>query len=75
MNIEAVIFDLDGVILTTDRFHYKAWKRLADEENIYFDETINGRLREVSRIESLDIILENASKSYNKEEKEILAVR
>ncbi|MDR2938859.1 MAG: beta-phosphoglucomutase [Clostridiales bacterium] len=58
MKYKAVIFDLDGVILSTDNYHYEAWKALADKLGIYFDETINNRLRGVSRMESLEIILE-----------------
>ncbi len=58
MDTEAVIFDLDGVLVHTDRFHYLAWKQLSDEKGIYFDEKINQRLRGVSRNESLEIILE-----------------
>ena len=58
MRIRAVIFDLDGVIVFTDRFHYQAWKKIADDMRIYFDERINNRLRGVSRMESLEIILE-----------------
>lgn len=58
MGLKAVIFDLDGVIVFTDKFHYQAWKRMADKMNIYFDETINNRLRGVSRMDSLEIILE-----------------
>ena len=56
--MKAFIFDLDGVIVFTDKFHYQAWKKMADEMGIYFDETINNRLRGVSRSESLEIILE-----------------
>ena len=56
--MKAFIFDLDGVIVFTDKFHYQAWKKMADEMGIYFDETINIRLRGVSRAESLEIILE-----------------
>lgn len=67
--IEAVIFDLDGVIVSTDNYHYKAWKKIADKENIYFDEQINNRLRGVSRRESLEIILEKATREYKEEEK------
>lgn len=59
MDIKGIIFDLDGVIVFTDHYHYLAWKMIADEMNIYFDETINNRLRGVSRMESLEIILEN----------------
>ncbi|MDO5337479.1 MAG: beta-phosphoglucomutase [Eubacteriales bacterium] len=56
--MKAFIFDLDGVIVFTDKFHYQAWKKMADSMGIYFDETINNRLRGVSRAESLEIILE-----------------
>lgn len=56
--MRAIIFDLDGVIVFTDQFHYQAWKKMADDMGIYFDETINNRLRGVSRAESLEIILE-----------------
>ncbi len=58
MSYQAVIFDLDGVICHTDHYHYLAWKQLADELGIPFDETVNNRLRGVSRMESLEIILE-----------------
>ena len=57
-NINAVIFDLDGVLVFTDKFHYMAWKSVADRLNIPFDEEDNNRLRGVSRAESLEIILE-----------------
>ena len=70
--IEAVIFDLDGVIVSTDEFHYQAWKKLSDEEGIYFDRHINERLRGVSRLESLDIIMEKATKNYTEDEKKAL---
>lgn len=73
--IRAIIFDLDGVICFTDNYHYQAWKELADAEGIYFDEQINSRLRGVSRMESLNIILERASRSYTQEEKAQLAAR
>lgn len=55
---EAVIFDLDGVICFTDHYHYLAWKALADSLGIDFDESKNDRLRGVSRMESLEIVLE-----------------
>ena len=73
--IKAVIFDLDGVIVTTDNCHYNAWKRMADEEGIYFDQKINNRLRGVSRMESLEIILELSKKTYSDTEKVELAER
>jgi beta-phosphoglucomutase len=71
--IKAVIFDLDGVIVSTDQLHYEAWKHVADQEDIYFDEKINHRLRGVSRMDSLNIMLEKADKTYSESEKEKLA--
>jgi beta-phosphoglucomutase len=71
--IKAVIFDLDGVIVSTDQLHYEAWKHIADQEGIHFDEKINHRLRGVSRMDSLNIILENTNKKYNDSEKKSLA--
>ncbi|ADL03489.1 beta-phosphoglucomutase [Lacrimispora saccharolytica] len=70
-NYKAVIFDLDGVICHTDHYHYLAWKEVADELGIYFDESINHRLRGVSRKESFDIILERYDKIMGEEDKEI----
>lgn len=55
---DAVIFDLDGVICHTDAYHYRAWLSIADDLGIPFDETVNNRLRGVSRMESLEILLE-----------------
>ncbi|MFD1886461.1 beta-phosphoglucomutase [Paenibacillus wenxiniae] len=75
MAIKAVIFDLDGVIVSTDEFHYQAWKKMSDEEGISFNHTINNRLRGVSRMESLNIILERAEREYTAEEKQALAER
>ena len=71
--MKAFIFDLDGVIVSTDSLHYRAWKALADSEGIYFDEEINNRLRGVSRMESLEIILERATRTYTDEEKVAMA--
>ena len=73
--IKAVLFDLDGVIVSTDHCHYRAWKRMADEEGIYFDEKINDRLRGVSRMASLEIVLERAPRVYSNAEKAELAER
>lgn len=73
--IRGVIFDLDGVLVTTDEFHYQAWKRMADEEGIYFDRRINHRLRGVSRMASLEIVLERATRRYSDEEKLEMATR
>lgn len=75
MELKAVIFDLDGVIVSTDEYHYQAWKRLTGEEGIYFDRAINERLRGISRMESLEIILERSPKTYTIDEKNSLATR
>lgn len=73
MEFQAIIFDLDGVICSTDKYHYIAWKQLADKMGIYFDEKINNRLRGVSRMESLEIILEKYDREVSRAEKERLA--
>lgn len=73
MKYQGIIFDLDGVICHTDKYHYQAWKKLADRLGIYFDEEINNRLRGVSRMESLEIILERSDKKYTEQEKEAFA--
>ena len=73
--IKGVIFDLDGVIVSTDEFHYRAWKRLADDEGIHFDRSINERLRGVGRLASLDIILERSTREYGAAQKADLAER
>lgn len=74
MKYKAVIFDLDGVICFTDEYHYLAWKQLADKLSIPFDRTINERLRGVSRMDSLEIILEKyTGPELSTEEKEKLA--
>ena len=73
MNFDAVIFDLDGVICYTDEYHYLAWKAMADELGVYFDRTINNRLRGVSRMASLEIVLENYDGELSQAEKEVLA--
>ena len=73
--MKAIIFDLDGVICHTDEYHYLAWKAMADSMNIPFDREINNRLRGVSRMASLDIILENYAGQLSLAEKEALATQ
>lgn len=55
---KGIIFDLDGVICSTDNYHYLAWKQISDRLGIRFDKAVNQRLHGVSRLESLEIILE-----------------
>jgi len=69
MKYKGVIFDLDGVICSTDHYHYLAWKALADKLGAYFDETINNRLRGVSRMASLEIVLERYDGTLSEDEK------
>lgn len=72
--IKAVIFDLDGVLVTTDELHYQAWKRLAEQEGITgFTREDNIRQRGVSRMASLEVVLEKSGKQYSDAEKKVLA--
>jgi beta-phosphoglucomutase len=71
--IKAVIFDLDGVIVDTARYHFLAWKRLADELGIKFTEKDNERLKGVSRIRSMEILMELGGITLSQHEKERLA--
>ncbi|MGD1848500.1 MAG: beta-phosphoglucomutase [Salibacteraceae bacterium] len=74
-HIQGVIFDLDGVIVDTAKYHFIAWKRLANELGVDFDETFNEQLKGVSRIESLNRILKLGQLERSPEEKEVLTTR
>ena len=73
LRYKGIIFDLDGVICTTDEYHYLAWKALADRLGIPFDRERNNLLRGVSRMASLDIVLQKADKTYSESEKTAFA--
>lgn len=73
MRFDAVIFDLDGVLCSTDEYHYLAWKAVSDGLGVPFDRETNDRLRGVSRMESLEIILERYPVSLSAAEKSALA--
>ena len=73
MKYKGIIFDLDGVICSTDEYHYLAWKALATRLGIPFDRERNNLLRGVSRMESLEIILEKAEVTYTADEKTAFA--
>jgi len=73
--IKAVLLDLDGVIVFTDKYHYLGWKRLADEQGWEFDETINHKCRGVSRMASLQVILDHNNVNLPEAEKIVLADR
>lgn len=71
--IKAALFDLDGVIVDTAKYHYLAWKKLAEGLGLPFDEHTNERLKGVSRMASLEIILESSPKQYTQAEKDAMA--
>ena len=70
MNTVGFIFDLDGVIVDTAKYHYLAWKKLAEELGIPFTIEDNERLKGVSRMRSFEIILEIGQQTMSDEEKE-----
>ncbi len=69
MKIRACIFDMDGVIVDTAKFHFKAWQRLADSLSIPFTETQNEQLKGVSRVDSLEKILTWGNIQLNNQKK------
>jgi len=71
---QAVIFDLDGVLVSTDELHYKAWKMIAEEMGITdYGRQDNAKQRGVSRMASLDVVLEKADRNYSDIEKSMWA--
>lgn len=67
--MKGIIFDLDGVIVSTDRQHYLAWQALADKLGIPFSKEVNNRFRGVSRMACMDILEELGGRRYTDEEK------
>ena len=74
-DVKGVIFDLDGVICFTDDFHYLAWKKIADELGIKVNVDFKDKIRGISRMDSLEILLGKYSSSFTSEEKKLLADR
>ncbi len=72
---KGIIFDLDGVLVTTDEYHYRSWVKIAEEENIYFTWEMNNLFRGVGRMECVEILLKNSNKQYSQAEKEEIARR
>lgn len=71
---EGIIFDLDGVICSTDEFHFEAWSQIAEEIGVRnFTREDNNRQRGVSRMESLEIVLEKSDRVFTQEEKNKMA--
>jgi beta-phosphoglucomutase len=77
MKVEAVLFDLDGIITDTSEFHFRAWRELAAEMDIDVGITLNEKLKGVGRLDSLNIILESAGKRemYSESARAVLAAR
>ncbi len=75
MKTKVCIFDLDGVIVDTAKYHFLAWKRLADELGVVFTLKDNERLKGVSRMESLQIILNLGKLSFSEDKKKELATK
>ncbi|BDX39209.1 beta-phosphoglucomutase [Tenuifilaceae bacterium CYCD] len=73
--IKACIFDLDGVVVDTAKYHYLAWKRLAHDLGFEFSEAHNERLKGVSRMRSLEILLEVGGLSFPMDKMEVMAAR
>ena len=71
--MKGIIFDLDGVIIHTDHYHYLAWEKMASQFHLSFDKILNHKLRGISRMESLNTILEYNKASYPYEQKEMMA--
>lgn len=71
--MKGAIFDLDGVIVDTAKYHYLAWAKLADELGFAFTEEHNERLKGVSRMRSLDILLEVGGQNFSEEDKLTMA--
>ena len=74
--IQAVLFDLDGVLVSTDEYHYRSWKKLSAEEGFnFFDHEFNHKFRGVARMECVEIITKASGKNYTPEQKQELADR
>ena len=71
--MKGIIFDLDGVIVSTDEQHYLGWQALADKLGIPFSREVNNRFRGVSRMACMDILEQIGGKHYSLEEKEAYA--
>lgn len=73
--IRAVIFDLEGVLVSTEESHYRAWKQMTTEQGLPFDEEVYQKIRGSGRMDALDIILKAAHRNYSPAEKFALTAR
>ncbi|MCH3966806.1 MAG: HAD hydrolase-like protein [Bacilli bacterium] len=67
--IQAVIFNIDGVIADTDEYHYRSWKSVAEEEGIPFDRSVYNQMRGTNRMDCVALMAKRANKNYTEEEK------
>jgi beta-phosphoglucomutase len=68
--MKAVLFDLDGVLVSTDEYHYRSWVKIASEEGFdFFDHTFNDQFRGVARLECVEILTRASGRSYSSEDK------
>lgn len=73
--IRAVIFDLEGVLVSTEKSHFRAWKQMTKEQGLPFDEDVFQKIRGSGRMDALDIILKTAHRNYSPAEKFALTAR
>ena len=71
--IKAVLFDLDGVLVFTDELHFQVWREMAANLGVQFTEEQANRCRGLSRMDSLEIVLEKSERKFSQAEKEELA--
>ncbi|HEY6951800.1 MAG TPA: beta-phosphoglucomutase [Bacteroidota bacterium] len=72
----AVIFDLDGVLVSTDEYHYRSWVKIAGEEGFdFFDHKFNDKFRGVARMECVEILTKASGKHYSQDQKNGIAER
>ena len=73
---KAVLFDLDGVLVSTDEYHYRSWVKIAAEEGFdFFDHTFNDKFRGVARLECVEILTKASGRNYTAEQKRAIAER
>jgi beta-phosphoglucomutase len=74
--IQAVLFDLDGVLVSTDEYHYRSWLKLSKEEGFdFFDHEFNHQFRGVARMECVEILTRASGRTYTPEQKKEIAER
>jgi len=71
--IQAVLFNIDGVICDTDEYHYRSWKAVSEDEGIPFDRSLYNQMRGTSRLDCVELMVKRSNKNYNEEQKQALA--